>query len=312
MSQSRYPAKLGRRFRMEVEGNDGRQHVFGEPFMTNPKGLSPLTIEFDINRQTLSDANTGTFTLRNLSPDSRKSLWHDRFDWGNYKKIEFWIGYASDNSKIKAFSGNITEAFSRKEPPDWVTQITAFDGGYDMMDAHAEYVSQGATTDLGKALETIIKSGKPMKHTSVDKEASSLILNNASLRGITISESTYPFLQETARKAGYALYIDMGVLYLKSEADFQRFGRAAPRLITTDTGLVGTPTKYWNMMDVALIMEPSVKIGDFCTVVCSEPECNGAGWQVRGIHHHGKISPTSGGSVITTLSLFNNDIKVGA
>lgn len=302
-------SKVGRRFKLEVQQAFGAVSTFGFPFTET--GLSPLTLDFDINRQTLSDANTGKFTIRNLNENSRGNIYFDpQISWGLHKGLSLWLGYASDNSLTKVFQGNVSSAYSKKQPPDWITEIEGFDGIHDRQNSHASYSSAQITADIKDILSQVIhQGGKPMSHTSIG-EVSNLRLNTGGLRGLTIFEPTWSYLQQLARANQYNVFIDKEKLHFISEEDMKKFNADRPKLISSKTGLLGTPRKYGHRMEVDLIMSPEFDIMDQCTVESAEKVCNGSGWQVQGIRHHGRISFTAGGEVRTTLTLINSDPDV--
>ena len=80
--------------------------------------ISDLHVDFDVQRSVTFSDNTATFTVYNASEDTRKEILRQ----GN--NLVFKAGYEDEGIGV-LFIGNITEAVSRLQGPDWVTEIQA-------------------------------------------------------------------------------------------------------------------------------------------------------------------------------------------
>ena len=87
----------------------------------------PLTIEFNIIRDTQATTNTGVFSIYNLSYATREKMFKDRLNTGIVKGIILEAGYEGNLSTI--FKGNIQECYSRRNGADIITEIQAWDIG---------------------------------------------------------------------------------------------------------------------------------------------------------------------------------------
>jgi hypothetical protein len=75
-------------------------------------------------------------------------------------------------------------------------------------------------------------------------------------------------------------------------------------LITSDTGLLGTPRKLGALVEVDMIFEPRIAVNQYVELQSEETYFSGQ-YAVLGINHHGTISGALCGDAITTLSLWS-------
>ena len=96
----------------------------------------PLTIEFNIVRNTFASANTATFNIYNLSPATRSRedktktsglLFQDRFNTSINKFVIFKAGY--NDNLVTCFFGRMQEAYSRRQGTEVITAIQCMDLG---------------------------------------------------------------------------------------------------------------------------------------------------------------------------------------
>jgi len=90
---------------------------------------SPITLQLNVIRNTLASANTGTFRIYNLKPETRNRIFHDRNSTTVLRKIKVQAGYEDESPLPTIFLGDIQTAYSSRQGADWVTEIQAFDSG---------------------------------------------------------------------------------------------------------------------------------------------------------------------------------------
>ena len=95
----------------------------------------PMTLEFQITRNTFASANTARFTIYNLGEDTRRQVFHDRYDTFTYRQVILQAGYESDNNTPLAtiFQGNVQSAYSYRRKENWTTVLDCFDGGFGII-----------------------------------------------------------------------------------------------------------------------------------------------------------------------------------
>lgn len=279
--------KLGRNFKLTVQVSDSEFVEINYP----------LTINFDISRNTLAQANTGTFSIVNLAEKTRKQIYHDRYQTLDYRHIKFQAGYEDMVPLPVCFQGDIRQASSVRKGTDFVTTIEAFDGGFAMMNAQTS-VSAPAGTNMRDILGSILQAMAPQ---NVQKGAVGGF-SGQSERGFSAAGNAWEIANRLASADdGYA-YIDNEVAnalkvgeYVKSDGETLR--------VNAQTGLLGTPVRFNGRVNCDMLFEPRIRIGQSVILESSETANNGR-YQVIGVRHRGTISGAVGGDCRTTLTLW--------
>ena len=89
---------------------------------------SPLTVEFNIVRNTLASANTASFSVKNLSKETRDKIYKDLYDVETFRAIQFLAGYDDLNPQANfpmLFNGTIKQAYNNRKGGD-VELVAAF------------------------------------------------------------------------------------------------------------------------------------------------------------------------------------------
>lgn len=274
----------------------------------------PLSIEFDITRNTLSSSNIAQIRIYNLSQKNRDFI---RFDFSNYtsnRMITLRAGYGNNLPII--FVGNITQAWSVREGIDFVTTIESFDAGFAFINGE---IPSNVSFPKGTPMKNIYKSlmgylpnttyGAIGNSYSIDKDGNPFL----STRSNTYQGNTVEALK---RLCPNAFFVDNGKSFILGNNEC-REGQVA--LIDSNSGLLGTPLRELNTVTFDMIFEPGVIMGQKIelqsltnpsfnsNVVNIDPKTkqnvNGL-YKIVSIKHRGMISPTICGSAITTLQFF--------
>src|SRR5882724_4228558 len=139
--------KLNRTYTMTVQVSDTEAVVIN----------FPLTLTFDVQRNTLASANKGHFTILNLKPETRKRIFHDRYATLTYRQIKLQAGYEDEAPLPTIFQGNIVSAYSYRQGVNWVTEIEAFDGGFGIINSQVS-VSIPAGYTFAQTMRNILSS----------------------------------------------------------------------------------------------------------------------------------------------------------
>ena len=78
-------------------------------------------------------------------------------------------------------------------------------------------------------------------------------------------------------------------------------------LITTKSGLIGTPRRQGNILDITLMFEPRIQIQQLIEVKSSINPIWDGQYKVIGLKHQGTISGAVGGDLTTNLQLYIGD-----
>lgn len=255
----------------------------------------PLSLEFDINRNVFSDANTGKFTIYNLAPETRAALYHDRYRIyaRDYQKIQMFGGYNTSRSRPLIFLGNVFTAVSQRVGPDWKTTIEAFDGGVGLLTGHIKLVKPAGwnVQDLARSV------AGTMDYVQFGALGDVAIKNS---RAVAMSGSSFEIFR---RLVGDGLaFVDNGKLFGIGENEYlMKPGETA--LVLNPGNILGTPLRGEGYLEVNIVFEPGVFIGQLANLTSQEAVYNGQ-YQVRGIRHRGVISEAVCGEAITTLTLW--------
>ena len=280
--------KLGRNYRLiiQIEG--------GETITVKP----PFTLEFNAIRDTLSDANVGDFRIYNLGADARALIRKDEDDSTVRKTVIFRAGYGENMSQ--AFIGNISKAWSIREGVDFVTNINAFDGGAALVN-----VTLDVAFPKGSPQRSIIRSMiSKLQEQGVKPGAIGQYLGK-SLRG---NSFTGPVAQTLSDLTGDGFFIDnnkANVLKDKEVLDVPIYK------IDSSTGLLGTPTRQRRYVDLEMLFEPQIVVGQMVRLDSSTIESNfnkndpgfDGIYKVLSVAHQGIISEAVAGKATTTLGM---------
>jgi len=316
--------KLQRQFVMQVQGAT-QTHIFS----------SPLTLDFETTLASWQSIDEGYFSLYNLSQSSRTDIYQDWNDQAlsinGYRRISLWAGYLSwvpesrqNLSPIQnkgfyplIFTGHIRSAYSSRQGPNWITQIEAWDGGYESNQSEVSASLAKNATFLQRA--NYLASQIP--GISIGWIDPSLGQGSAYSkfisRGVSYSGSAMSQLQIIADAVGAQVNISLGKLYMAAT------GTTVPEsilpvsfnTISSETGLINTPIRQKFFITVEMLFEPRIVPLQKIALVSEDVENNfapgtavaSAGsqqYKVAGISHSGIISDGAAGDLITTPVLW--------
>lgn len=279
--------KFGRTYSMKIQIDDELNAI---------EVNYPITLEFNIVRNTFASANTGSFTIYNLGETRRRQVFHDRYDVSKYRQIILQAGYESEqNTPLSTiFQGNIRSAYSYKKKQDWTTVIDAWDGGYGIVNGQISESASPAKS-ITEVIQGLVTAMPNVTMGTIDippvqKTRSMALFGNAwdIIRRLTGNNTTY---------------IDNEKVNAVAQGSYVTPPDGIP-VITSDTGLLGTPRKLGALLEVDMIFEPRIFINQLVQLESLESYYNGQ-YAVMGFTHHGTISGAICGDAITTLSLWS-------
>lgn len=279
--------KFGRTYSMKIQIDDALESVEID---------YPMTLEFHVSRNTFASANTGAFTIYNLGENRRRQIFHDRYDTLKYRQIILQAGYSSEhNTPLSTiFQGNVRSAYSYKRKQDWTTVIDAFDGGFGILNGQAS-VSVGAPWSMAGAVRQLVSSMPNVAMGTVD------VPDVNSTRGLSLFGNAWDCIRRLA--GNNTAYIDNEKANVVKQGTYVTPPDGIP-LITSATGLLGTPRKLGALLEVDMIFEPRIFINQLVDLESLETYYSGQ-YAVMGITHRGTISGQLCGDAITTLSLWS-------
>lgn len=255
---------------------------------------NPFTLQLNVKRALMSTTSgTASFTIINLKEAARHQIFHDRYDFQTNNRVQLYAGYQGQNSLI--FVGTIRQAYSFRRGCDWITQIEAWDGGYDLSNAFTS-TTLSKTIPLSQAIKRIaqdfINTDTGTISTSLDDFA---VLK----RGQTLFGRTWDVI--TNLNPNGVNFIHNEKLHCMTLGEYIPSGQVP--ILSAATGLLETPEKEKATIRVKSLFEPRAVIGAVVEIQSEDSMFNGQ-FQVIGISHDGVISDAVGDSCITTLDLW--------
>jgi hypothetical protein len=276
--------------------------------LTIPDGLS---IEFTITRQSLASSQTAQFKVYGLGPTTRDAIYKDRFDWTQFRAIQFFAGYAGFMPRV--FNGTILQAYSEKQKEEVVTIIDAFDGGFPMTNGWTNVPSNAGGANAKTAAEVINQLGSALPNIAGPPVVGKFPVVN--MRGEVLFGNTWGLIRQ---KSGgnctisdnivYALNTNEGIIAGQVQ-DVTSVGSNNPDVpvISSDTGLLGAPRRSGVLVEWDMLFEPRLALFQIVYIQSAfNPRFNGA-YKTMGFRHHGIVSKTVNGDYNTTASfIFGN------
>jgi len=176
---------------------------------------------------------------------------------------------------------------------DYITEITAYDGGFAFMESNSSKSYQSGTavnqvlTDLQKDLKKYgVSIGAKADFPGVIE------------KGNTYEGNTVELLKELS---GNSHYIDNNQSYLMGLNDVVK-GRIG--YVRPSTGLLNSPIRRESSLYVDMLFEPMFFIGQKVIIEAVRDTTYNGTYKVVGIHHSGMISEVVSGTVITKVQFF--------
>jgi len=299
--------KFQRTYQLQIQAQNGATFTIGSVDGSQPL----LTIELNINRSAQSTAQSGNIRIRNLNQGTReaisKNFWSPVLTDTNglplWQAVVLQAGYVgSPLSTIFSGKANTIMSYREEGGTDWITEIegTDFQGLYstcfsswsDNPGTGAAYTQQNVISHLVNDLQACAIKNQTSLGIGV---VNGFIMPRYSY---TANDKTLDLLAtETSR----LVYIDNGKIYaMPSNYVF----KGDVTLISSQTGLLGSPKVQQNYLTIPLIFEPGINPGQqvFLDTELSEfSSLKNGTYKVIGVQHAGVISSTLSGKCTTTV-----------
>lgn len=284
--------KFRRNYSLTVETNFSNQIVINPPF----------TVEFDVTTAFLSSRSNMTIRVMQLGATRRDAIRKDFYDWQDIRNVTFQAGYGPKSlSQIQGlanptlptlFTGQITQAWSVRDGTTWVTTIEAHVGVLastddDFNDSFIE------GTPIRKV---IIEVGKTLSGIAMGGVGN---YPNVLTRGHTLSGSAIEIIQ---KYSGNGFYINKGKFYVLGDNECSTGGGLT--VLTSDSGLLGTPVRELSQMTVPMIFEPRLELNQKILLNSSTDQNFNGQHKIVSVHHGGMISESVCGDAVTTVGLW--------
>ena len=269
--------KVGRNYKLSIVNPQNEQLDITPPF----------TLHFTVDMNNLATANTGELEIYNLGPANRNRIFKDRFDSSLAWRIQLWAGYA--DQLFLVLSGNIREAYSYKQGPNWITKILAFDGADAFQNGFVSATYSAGTPKkdfIRKTIETLpgIQTG--------------FLGSSAQGEGPRARSVFGPTREVLMKETQGNFFIDNGVLHVSTDFEYD----GSETLDIDATQLLQTPQRRDSSLDVSILFYPQARVNVAAKLASRYPIYNGM-YKICAIHHDVIISESENGKAETNLGL---------
>jgi len=255
----------------------------------------PITVEFNVTKTTQSE-NTSRITIYNLDGNVREAIYQDRLMLDvnqNLKWLTLEAGYDDGEDYKRGMPlvtwGYIQECHSYRSGVDFLTVIDVTDP--DILTEYCGVTFEAGTT-FKQAYEYLIAKLPSLKigETGVLEGAFNIP---------TVFDGNVFVLAN--KLTGGHTFVDNGVVHnLNDNETISDYGCY---YIAADTGLLDTPKRYDHILEVSMLFEPRIKVGQLVEIKSSSQARFDGQYKTLGINHNCLISGAESGTRTTTLQL---------
>lgn len=287
--------KFQRKYTLGVEDSSGNTVPISDP----------ITLDFSIQASITGGCNSAIFRLHGLKESTRARLYKDPYTSTLYRSIYLTAGYGDHPPVV--FKGNLQQAYSVRQEGsvDHITELQCFDGGFAFNNAKSSFTLPAGTTQaqlIGKLVQDLGATNvAPGQFSQFDVTFG---------RGIPIIGNTVQLIQKWAGmknpsdKKQTQTFISQEKIYCLNDHDTIT---GSTFLISSETGLLGSPKRCVSLIECQILFEPRIRIGQQVELFSiSQKNFNGT-YKVVEVSHRGTISGAVGGKCITKVSLFAGD-----
>lgn len=234
---------------------------------------SNLRITFNVTKTISSEPNTGEITIYNLNQNTRNLI-----TTKYYQHVELYICYREDDFRL-IFKGDVISINNSQSDLDIITHLKCADGFK-------------AYTD-----KTIVKT--------LSAGQSDIVVVNEALASFNIQAATIDLPRNTILPRGKVLFCDareaVSKVAINNRADWSiQDGQLAiiPKntalrndegyIISSATGMIGSPEKNDDGLEVTTLCNPYFKIGGLIRIESQITEYNG-NYKIKSIQHEGDL-----------------------
>lgn len=248
---------------------------------SNAKRVDGLNVRFNISKTRGQVQGRARISICNLGRRDMEYLTTYMSPWVELqkrKKIQLFAGYEGNTTLL--FSGDILKALPTQPPDVWL-ECEALGGYYNNLVTES-FTLQGPIT-LKQIAQTLAKRQGLLFFCKADVSVASQQVDNfCHTGGLTNS------LKKLNELGLGVAWIEDGTLYLDAKEPELKEG-SNMRVISEDSGLVGVPVPGPLGVDVTVLLDPSLKLGEPMEIRSSlMPSINGIYWPYS-LEHTGEL-----------------------
>lgn len=250
----------------------------------------PISIYFNVSKSLYQrDAAVSVIKLYNIDPSIRECIYQDKLliDRENPKLFTLEAGYGDTLTLVT--TGRIQQCYSELQGVDMVTTI-------EVMDPDILNQFTSVTFQAGTSFKDAYKFLVSQFPTLLSGECGQL---EGEFRSPTVFEgNTFWALNKLT---GGHTFVDNGKINTLNDNEVLK--DLGAYLITSETGLLGTPRRYDTILEVTMLFEPKLKLGQLIEIKSDTQSRFNGQYRVNGITHDCTISGSEGGTRTTTIQI---------
>lgn len=255
----------------------------------------PFTIEFSIRQNSFGRSGTASFRIYNLSPEVRLLLRHDEYNQQIAQRVIFEAGY-DEFPLATLFDGNAYQAWSVREGSNVITTMECSDVSFAYSNGEMVPTSNfKAGTSLQAVIRAAIAGLPGLAVGALGSDTVGVLPRGNSYAGHPVE------VIDQAVGGNFAIF--NGKVYCLNDKE-AILGQI--QTIDASTGLLNTPVRQLNLLNVEMLFEPRLKMFQQVLLKSEDPSFNGS-YKVISLEHRGIISPTVSGSATTKVGLAPGD-----
>lgn len=259
----------------------------------------PFTTQISTTREIQNSPAEANVTIYNLNMNNRENLYFDRYNFAGYRSFELYLGYGNDLSLV--FKGNVMECYSVRSGVNFETHINAWDGGmFYISGFNSKTYNNTKVSDQIKSLMDEVKNG----FVELGKMSPKIDENTSDIsRPQSYFGKTTDIIKNIVGKA-FDVFTENEEMKIVKKDEVISNGNITK--ISAKTGLLETPRKQEYTLEVTMMLEPKIQIGQAVELESvTAPRFNGT-YKVIGVDHNALISENESSENTTTVILLYN------
>lgn len=252
-----------------------------------------LTMSFDLTKTITAEPNAATISVVNLSRSTRNLITDKK-----YNRILLNAGYGNDLKTL--FIGYIDVVENKKESVDTTTIMTCSDGSRDYRESRTAVTVTKGQTDKDVVKEVL----KNMPNTGDGIQEIPIV--NPLPRGKTMVGNSRDILKTVAKNQDADWSIQDGKLLILPRT--HALANNEGFLIQEGTGMIGSPQKTSDGLEVQCYLNNIMRVGQLCRVVSIIQEYSGD-FKITKIQMRGSNKGADFTNILTLINGQFNEVK---
>ena len=285
--------KFGRNYRLKIQKERGSAEFTEIAY--------PLTAKFTVSRTVGSAINNLNMQVINLSEKTRNEIFRDFYEskvgqLKGYRRIILEAGYGEELYEI--FRGNLWSSYPERKNTEIVQTIIGQDGGFALHNSRTNLTLK-AGLPKKEIVERLIKQLPEVAKGFIGE------ITGKTKKGVVLNGDAYDLLLEKFNTG--SIFIDVEKLNILKDNEYIK-EKGQILKISTNSGLIGTPKRSGNFVEMSFMFEPRINIARLIEVESEiSPNFDGQ-FKVMAVNHTATISGAVSGEATTVVQLFSGSV----